>query len=141
MYVNNQLDGTSAWYMPNPASPSKGTCNSDVTQELLATTAFTDARYTTEGQIPGAAPTAVQDTARALHGITVCPSHFDVPTLLDLGAPTPNAGTSEVYKFQRSADLGDLHELIHLVTNGGTLHQENSHPPLAPTHRTVRHTY
>lgn len=129
MFVNNQLDGTFSWYMPNPASPSKGTCNFDVAQQLLATTAFTDAKYSTEGLLPGAAQTGVQDTARALYGITVCPSHFDVPTLLDLGAPTPNAGTSEVYKFQRSADLEDLHELIHLVTNGVVIDQPQIVPP------------
>lgn len=115
MFVNNRaLDGTAGWYLPQAASPSSGGCGYPA---LNKTTAFTDCRFNKNSES--------FNPASALYGVTVCPVRFEHPTLLDLGTPIPNGGMPEVEKFQVAADVGDLHEFVHLVSDGGTLKEKS----------------
>ena len=82
---------------------------------------FTDVNFTKNDPGTGA--------AQAIFGITACPPHFTIPTLLDLGTPVQNGGPTEIRKFSEIADLEDLHELFHLVSDGGTFEKEI---PLGP---------
>lgn len=92
------------WYPPDAADPPAGLCSACV---AFTNTGFPKSRFT--------------DTiAKALYGITACPHLFTRPLLLDLGTPIANGGVPEVRKFLNSSDLGGVHEIIHLVTDGGT---------------------
>lgn len=115
MWVDNFLDHSNGWYLPLPNDPPNGGCGTPNPQGLGRTTMFTDVKYT----INQRTTTIVQ----ALFGITACPSHFDAPTLLDLGTPVTNGQPSEIRKFSETADLEDLHELFHLVSDGGTSYE------------------
>ena len=113
MFVYNADDRSNAWYPPDPRSPQTGRCYSTASRTI---TAFTDVEFNLSSPVDAA-------MAKALFGITLCPSHFTAPTLSELGTPTPNGGVAEVYKFQKAADLEDLHEAMHLVSEGGALKQ------------------
>lgn len=104
MFVNNEADGTGAWYQPNPADPPAGLCS--------AGHAFTNVGFPRDSN--------TVSVARAIYGITACPGYFTRPLLLNLGTPIANGGLQEVNKYLNSSDLADLHEIIHLVTDGGT---------------------
>lgn len=116
MYANNvvmnPLDHSGGWYLPQPSSPPNGLCGTAASQGSARTTMFTDVNFTKND-----AGTA---TAQGLFGITACPAHFTVSTLSDLGLPVPNGGNPEIRKFSQTADAEDLHELFHLVSDGGT---------------------
>lgn len=123
MFVNNVDDGSGAWYTPNPAAPQNGACYS---ASDVATAAFTDAGF--DVSIPRYAA-----SAKALFGITKCAAIFAAPTLSELGIPIPNGGTAEIRRFQRTGDLTDLHEAMHLVSLGGALKKRFQHPPTPTT--------
>lgn len=113
MFVNNGFDGASMWYPPDAADPPAGLCSACV---AFTNTGFPKSRFT--------------DTiAKALYGITACPHLFTRPLLLDLGTPIANGGVPEVRKFLNSSDLGGVHEIIHLVTDGVVIDQPFLEPP------------
>ena len=109
MFVYNADDRSNAWYPPHPANPPTGCCYSAPDRTI---TAFTDAEF--DLSIPGDAA-----NVKALYGITKCASHFNSPTLSSLGIPRRNGGIAEILRFEKAADLEDLHEAMHLISAGG----------------------
>lgn len=67
---------------------------------------------------------------RALYGITACPGSFSDAHLLDLQTPTANGGYQEVKKFAETSDIGNLHEIIHLISLGGRTCHSGKMPDL-----------
>ena len=117
MYVYNALDGSAAWYPPQENNPPGGRCGQLVLGSDRSVLLFTNADVGTEPAM-----------GNALYGITACGASFNSDLLLDLGTPAANGGMAEIEKFQDSADLNDLHELIHLVSLGGRMdHPQNMH--------------
>ena len=112
MFINNIRDGSRGWYPPHPNDPPSGRCGVPNSQGPDSSI-FADVNFP---KVEG-----VTRVAQAAFGITACPSHFNVPTLTDLGAPAPNGGPSEIRKFAETADVEDLHALFHLISDGGTL--------------------
>ena len=105
MYVYNPADGSSAWYPGPESNPSGGACDlGSYPPTILVTNANT--------QMAGF-------SMFALYGITACPASFSDALLLDLQTPTANGGLPEVKKFIDTADNGNLHEIMHLVSLGG----------------------
>ena len=104
MWVYNSLDGTRAWYPPNPTNPPAGACG----DPAYNVAAFTGVKFETS-----------LETVPALYGITMCPDHFEQPLLLDLGIPGQASSIADVKKYTTSSDLTDLHEAFHLISDGG----------------------
>ena len=104
MWVYNSLDGTRAWYPPNPTNPPLGYCGNPAFEVVAFASVGFDGR-----------PLEMQ----ALYGITMCKSHFEQPLLLDLGMPGQAASIDEIKKFLTSSDIIDLHEAFHLISDGG----------------------
>lgn len=107
MYVNNFLDGSSAWYPGQANNPSGGVCG----QLNLGSNRFVLQFVNGHVEMDAAA-------MNALYGITACPPSFNSDLLLDLGTPAANGGIPEIEKFLAASDL-DLHEALHLVSLGG----------------------
>ena len=117
MYVRNTLDGTSAWYPGQQSNPSGGVCGQINVGSSLFVLEFTNAAL---GMTPA--------SMNALYGITACPAHFNSDLLLDMGTPAANGGMAEIEKFLAASDIGDLHELIHLVSLAGRMWHSNTAP-------------